>query len=157
MQGHISYPNVVLCPGVVEFSQTPVDEAQFPVLMIDHNVMRLHISVHDALAVTVVERLEEFVDVVSHVQVIELGVESPEIRVVDILKDEGRCLALPTQIWLGNTAKRTDEGRRVTCESRTTSRSATMLGPPARFCRILISRLIFFFLTGLRTLMTHFW
>ena len=29
------------------------------------------------------------------------------------------------------------------------------LVPPARFWRILISRLIFFFLTGLSTLMTH--
>jgi hypothetical protein len=40
--------------------------------------------------------------------------------------------------------------------SRTTSRRATILGPPARFCNILISRLIFFFLTGLSTLMMHF-
>jgi len=44
-----------------------------------------------------------------------------------------------------------------TCESLTTSSKATTFGPPARFWRILISRLIFFFLTGLRTLTTHFW
>ena len=30
-----------------------------------------------------------------------------------------------------------------------------MLGPPHSVCRILISRLIFFFLTGLRILITH--
>ena len=40
--------------------------------------------------------------------------------------------------------------------SRTMSRSLMMFGPPVRFCRILISRLIFFFFTGLRILITHF-
>jgi hypothetical protein len=62
--------------------------------MVDHNVMRLHIAMHDAFAVTVVERLEEFEDVVSHVEVVKLGIEGPEIGVVDIFEDEGRCLAL---------------------------------------------------------------
>ena len=42
--------------------------------MVDHNVMRLHISVHDTLAVTEVERFEEFKDVVSDVDVVELGI-----------------------------------------------------------------------------------
>lgn len=65
-----------------------------PVLMIDHNVMRLHISMHDALAVTEVECLEEFEDVVSHVQVVELGIERAEVGVVDIFEYEGRCFAL---------------------------------------------------------------
>ena len=37
----------------------------------------------------------------------------------------------------------------------TTSKSLMMFGPPHRFCRILISRLIFLFLTGLRILTTH--
>ena len=36
---------------------------------------------------------------------------------------------------------------------RTISSSRMMLVPPARFCRIFISRLIFFFLTGFRILM----
>lgn len=79
---------------MVELCQTPVNETQFPVLMIDHNVMRLHISVHDALAVTEVERFEEFVDVEPHVQVVELGIERPEVGVVDIFEDERRGLAL---------------------------------------------------------------
>ena len=60
----------------------------FSVLMIDHNVMRLDVSVHDAFAVAEVQRLEQLVDVEPNVEVVELGVEAPEIDVVDILEDE---------------------------------------------------------------------
>jgi hypothetical protein len=42
--------------------------------MIDHNVMRLDITVHDAFAVAVVEGLEQLENVVAHIVVLELGV-----------------------------------------------------------------------------------
>ena len=63
-------------------------------LMIDHNVMRLHVAVHDALAVAVVEGLEQLEDVVTDVDVVELGVEGAEVGVIDELKDERGRLAL---------------------------------------------------------------
>ena len=56
--------------------------------------MRFHVSVHDALAVTVVEGLEELVDVVAHIDVVELWVEAPEVGVVDVLEDQRRGLTL---------------------------------------------------------------
>lgn len=62
--------------------------------MIDHNVMRFYVSVHDSLAVAVIECLEELVDVVSYVDVIELGVEASEVGVVNILEDQRWRLAL---------------------------------------------------------------
>lgn len=62
--------------------------------MVDHNVMRLHIPVHDALAVTEIKRLEQLKDVEPDVEVGELGVEVAEVRVVDVLKDERRRLTL---------------------------------------------------------------
>ena len=68
--------------------------SHFSVLMIDHNVMRFHVSVHDALAVAVVERLEELVDVVAYIDIVELGVEAPEIGVVDVLEDQRWSLTL---------------------------------------------------------------
>lgn len=62
--------------------------------MIDHNVMRLDITVHDSFAVAEVQSLEQLEDVVSYVVVLELGVQTPEVSVVDVLEDQRRCLAL---------------------------------------------------------------
>jgi len=62
--------------------------------MIDHNVMRLNITVHDAFAVAEVEGLEELEDVIPYVVVLELGVEAPEVGVVDVFEYQRRCLAL---------------------------------------------------------------
>lgn len=125
--------------------------------MVDHNVMRLDVTVHDALAVAKVQGLEQLQDVEADIDVGEFGIQRPEIGVVDALKDErGRLALRQGSVWCPQTLNTQGQPLR-TCESRTTSRSATMLGPPDRFCRILISRLIFFFFTGLSTLMTHFW
>lgn len=62
--------------------------------MIDHNVMRFHIAVHDSLAMTIVQSLEELEDVIPDIEVVELGVEAAEVGVVDVLEDQRRCLAL---------------------------------------------------------------
>jgi hypothetical protein len=56
--------------------------------------MRLHISVHNALAVTEVERFEKLKDVVPHIQIVEFGIETPEVGVVDVFEDERGCFAL---------------------------------------------------------------
>lgn len=66
------------------------------VLMIDHNVMRLDVSVHDALAVAEIQCLEELVDVVAHIKVVKLGVQASEVGVVHIFEDERWRLALDT-------------------------------------------------------------
>lgn len=74
--------------------------------MIDHNVMRFDVSVHDSLAVAVVKSLEEFEDVVSHIDVVEFGVQASEVGVVHVLKDQGRGLALLDGIFrLVHTAR----------------------------------------------------
>ena len=56
--------------------------------------MRLHVAVHDALRVAIVEGVEERENVVPHVEVGELGVELAEAHVLDVLENEGRGLAL---------------------------------------------------------------
>lgn len=64
------------------------------VLMVDHNVVRLHVSVHNSLAVAEIESLEQFKDIKSDIDILELGIEASEVGVVDIFKDQRRSLAL---------------------------------------------------------------
>jgi len=105
--------DVVLGTWVVELGQTPVDEAELRerlarqdserksdgtacllVLMVDHNVVRLDVAMHDALAVAVVESLEQLEDVVADIDVVELGIEGAEVGVIDVFEDERGSLAL---------------------------------------------------------------
>lgn len=44
------------------------------VLVVNHDVVRLDISVHDALAVAEVQGLEQLEDVEANVEIVELGV-----------------------------------------------------------------------------------
>jgi hypothetical protein len=62
--------------------------------MIDHNVMRLDITVHDALAVAVIQGLEQLVNVVPHVVVLKLWVQASEIGVVHVFEYQRRGFAL---------------------------------------------------------------
>lgn len=63
-------------------------------LVVNHDVVRLDISVHDALAVTEIERLEELVDIEANIIVGEARIECPEVGVVDSLKDQTGSFAL---------------------------------------------------------------
>ena len=47
----------IILTGVVELGKTPVNEAQLPLLEVDHDIMRLHISLHDTISVTKVQGL----------------------------------------------------------------------------------------------------
>lgn len=64
------------------------------VLMVDHNVVRLDVSVHDAFTVAVVKRLQQLKDVVTNIDVVEFRVQAPEIGIVDIFEDQGRGFTL---------------------------------------------------------------
>ena len=72
------------------------------------------------------------------------AVEYLEVRVVDELKYQGRRLRLQP----GVRTRVLPFSNRHTIGSRTTSSNWMMLVPPLRFWSTLISRLIFFFLTG---------
>lgn len=61
-------------------------ESHLALLVVYHDIVRLHIPMHDALAVAEVQRLEQLIDVVPHIIVDELGIQTPEVGVVDVLE-----------------------------------------------------------------------
>ena len=79
---------------MVKFCQTPVYQPQFSLLMIDHNVVRLDITVHDSLAVTEIQCLEKLVDVETDIVVNKPRVKGSKIGVVYVFEDEAGSLAL---------------------------------------------------------------
>lgn len=55
--------------------------------MIDHNVMRLDVSVHDSLAVAKVQSLQQLVNVEPNIEIVEFGIEAAKIDIVDIFEN----------------------------------------------------------------------
>ena len=56
--------------------------------------MRLDIPMHDALAVAIIQCLQQLVDVIPHIHVLEFGVQGAKVGIIDVFEDEGWCLGL---------------------------------------------------------------
>ena len=86
--------NIVLLSRMVKLGQTPVDQSQLAVGVVDHDVMRFDVSMHDALRVAKIKRLQNLENVVPDVEVIECRVQLSEVSItcVDELCDYGRRL-----------------------------------------------------------------
>jgi len=86
--------DIVLLTGVVEFSETPINKAEFTAGVVNHNVMRLDISVHNSLRMAEVQGLEDLEHVEADVEVSETFVKCAEINIAGVneLHDEGGSL-----------------------------------------------------------------
>jgi hypothetical protein len=56
--------------------------------MVNHYIVRPYISVHDAFTVAKIQSLKQLENIVSDIEVVEFGIETSEISVVDIFKDQ---------------------------------------------------------------------
>lgn len=89
-----SYAHVVLLTWVVELSKTPINEAELAVSVVNHDVMRLDIAVHDSLRMAVIKGLQDFEHVITNIKVVEALVKFAEVSITGINKfsDDCRCL-----------------------------------------------------------------
>lgn len=86
--------NIVLSSGMVKLRQPPINQPQLTLLVIDHHVVRLYVTVHHTIRVAIVKRLQKFKDIIANVKVRKRRVQHLEVSVVDVLKDERGRLAL---------------------------------------------------------------
>ncbi len=77
---------------MVELGETPVDNTEFLGDVVNDNVVRLDVTVHDTHAVGIVQPAQQLVHVETDVVVGELWVEDLEVLRVDVLGNEGACL-----------------------------------------------------------------
>ena len=63
-------------------------------VMINHDIVRLDIPVHDAFAMAEVQRLEELEDVEPHIVVHKSRIQRPEVCVVHVLENQTGSFAL---------------------------------------------------------------
>jgi hypothetical protein len=75
--------------------QVPFDrDANLSFLVVDHDVVGLDITMHDAFAVAEVQRLEQFIDIIPDIVVYKTRIKRPKVGVVHILEHKARRLAL---------------------------------------------------------------
>jgi hypothetical protein len=98
--------DIILLPWVIELSKSPINKSQFSVLVVNHNVVWLHITMGDSLGVAEIKSLEHFVNVVSDVKVSEILVESTEINIASVYMLHDKCGGFSH--WISNNIDQVD-------------------------------------------------
>ena len=71
---------------MIELSQTPVNKSELAISMIDHDIVGLHVTMHNAFWVAIVEGFEDFEHVVPNVVVSEALVQLAEVCITCVYK-----------------------------------------------------------------------
>mmetsp|Transcript_13472 Transcript_13472/g.36199 ORF Transcript_13472/g.36199 Transcript_13472/m.36199 type:complete len:259 (+) Transcript_13472:1393-2169(+) len=89
-----SNAHVVLFVRMVKLGQTPINNSDFSLRVVNHDVVRLDISMHDAVRMRVIERAQDLIDVVANLVNIQCRIQHFEVGVVHVFKHEARDFRL---------------------------------------------------------------
>lgn len=66
--------DIVILVRMIKFRKPPVNQPKRPILMIDHHVVRFHITMHNAVAVSIVKSFQKLIYIISNVEVLQRGI-----------------------------------------------------------------------------------
>ena len=82
-----SYSDIIRFLRNKVLSKTPINDSKNSLVMVNHHIMRLDVSVHDAHRVAVIKPSQNFIDVKPAVEVCEVFVELAVVEAVDSFED----------------------------------------------------------------------
>ena len=74
--------------------ESEIHESYLSPLVIYHDIMWLHIPMHDSFAMAEVQSFEQLVNVVADIIIDEARIQSPEVGIVDVLENKTWGFAL---------------------------------------------------------------
>ena len=86
-------PNIVFVFRLVEVCQSPIDQTQISLVVVNHNVQGLHISVHDSMDMRILQCFQHLVGVQSDVHVVEFAGQNFRLLAWNVLEHQRRRLA----------------------------------------------------------------
>jgi hypothetical protein len=83
---------VILSVRLVKVSQSPVDNTEVSLLMVNNNIQGLDIAMHDPVAMSIVKGFQDFINIESDVQVVKSTRDLLGLDIRNIFEDKAGSL-----------------------------------------------------------------
>mmetsp|Transcript_28940 Transcript_28940/g.41358 ORF Transcript_28940/g.41358 Transcript_28940/m.41358 type:complete len:280 (+) Transcript_28940:342-1181(+) len=88
------HTNIILPSRMIKLRQPPINQPKLPLLMINHDIMRLDIPMHHPIRMTIIQRLEQLKYIIPNIIITQRRVQYLEVGIIHMLKDQRGGLAL---------------------------------------------------------------
>mmetsp|Transcript_12226 Transcript_12226/g.22110 ORF Transcript_12226/g.22110 Transcript_12226/m.22110 type:complete len:371 (+) Transcript_12226:309-1421(+) len=99
--------DVILPPRMVKLGQTPINQPQLPLLVIDHHIVRLDIPMHHPIGMTIIQSLEKLKYVITNIIIRQRRIQYLKVGIIHMFENQTGGLAL----WIPHHIQQLDDVR----------------------------------------------
>mmetsp|Transcript_14032 Transcript_14032/g.21715 ORF Transcript_14032/g.21715 Transcript_14032/m.21715 type:complete len:307 (+) Transcript_14032:338-1258(+) len=88
------HTDIVLPSRMIKLGQPPINQPQLPLLMINHDIVRLDIPMHHPIRMTIIQRLEQLKYIIPNIIIRQGRIQYLEIGIIHMLKNQRGGLGL---------------------------------------------------------------